>query len=137
MAHSLEARVPFLDHELVELSLRIPAGLKLRGLEEKHILRRAMRDLLPPAIAQRRKFALYTPTPNWLRGPLPDFAAEALSPAALRRKGYFDPATVAELLAQHRRGQGRHAGLLITVLGMQLWDDLFVEGCRPAVGVVR
>ncbi len=90
-----------------------------------------MRDLLPPEIAQRPKYGLRAPGAAWLRGPLPDFAAEALSPDTLRDKGYFDPEVVTTMLARHRRGQGRQPGLLMAILSVQLWDDLFVHDRRP------
>jgi asparagine synthase (glutamine-hydrolysing) len=132
MAHSVEARVPFLDHELVELCARIPVSLKLRGWREKYILRRAMRGLLPEEILTRPKRPLSTPNAAWLREKLPDFATELLSRDSLRQKGYFDPSAVAHLLEQHRAGHRNHASQLFGVLGMQLWDDLFMRGCRPS-----
>ena len=78
MAYSLEARVPFLDHELVEFSTQIPPSLKMRGVQEKHILRQAMRDVLPREIAQRKKRGLSAPYTEWV-GNLPAFASELLS----------------------------------------------------------
>ncbi len=75
MAYSLEVRVPFLDHELVELCNQIPPALKMRGLQEKHILRQAMRDNLPPEIHRRRKRALSAPYGQWIRD-LPEFSTE-------------------------------------------------------------
>ncbi|MBA2448284.1 MAG: asparagine synthase (glutamine-hydrolyzing) [Chloroflexi bacterium] len=131
MAYSLEARVPFLDHELVELCARIPGSLKEKGPREKDILRRAMAGHLPAEIAQRKKRGLTSPRAAWLRGRLPDFAAELLSERSLADKGYFDPRVVAQLLAQHRAGAADHASSLLAVLGTQLWDDLFMRGCRP------
>lgn len=127
MAYSLEARVPFLDHELVEFCARIPPALKMKGLREKHILRQAMRGLLPAEIARRKKRGLAAPFQHWLREPLPDFAAELLSQRCLREKGYFNPAFVAHLLEQHRTGQGDYGRLLLGVLTTQLWDDLFLR----------
>ncbi|MGZ8268719.1 MAG: asparagine synthase (glutamine-hydrolyzing), partial [Burkholderiales bacterium] len=95
MAHSVEARVPFLDHELVEFCARIPPRSKMKWLREKHILRRAMSDILPPDIAWRKKFAMQMPTRAWLRADLPAFAEELLSEPALREAGYFNPQEVA------------------------------------------
>ena len=91
MAYGLEARVPFLDHELVELCARIPPSLKLRGLREKYVLRRALEDALPRDILWRRKRPLMAPVEAWLRGPLPAFAEELLSPARLRRPATSSP----------------------------------------------
>jgi len=131
MARSVEARVPFLDHELVEFAARIPPSLKMKGLREKHILREAVADLLPREIADRKKRGLRAPTEAWLRGPLPEFAAELFSERSLRRKGYFDPAGVQELLKEHRSGRSDWTYDLLGVLALQLWDEIFVQGNRP------
>jgi asparagine synthase (glutamine-hydrolysing) len=128
MSHSVEVRVPFLDHTLVEFCSQIPASIKLRGLREKYILRMAMRKDLPAEICWRKKCAFCTPTVQWLRDDLPDFARELLSERALKAKGYFNPATVAGVLAQHRARRGNFANMLMAILGVQLWDDMFIRG---------
>ncbi len=128
MAYGLEARVPYLDHELVELCALIPPGLKLKHFTEKYILRRALKDVVPAEIRRRRKCWPIVPFERWLRQTLPDFAQELLSEASLRAKGYFDPSTVAILLARHRAGHGRFGRVLMVVLGVQMWDELFVQG---------
>ena len=134
MASGVEARVPLLDHELVELCARIPPRLKLRGLREKYILRHAMRGVVPREIAQRTKRGLAAPYRHWLREPLPPFAEDLLSEERLREKGYFVPAAVRTLLARHcgERNRRNEATLLMAVLGIQMWDELFVRG-RGAV----
>jgi asparagine synthase (glutamine-hydrolysing) len=125
MAFGLEARVPFLDHELIELATQIPPRLQLRRLREKDVLRRAMATTLPPAVAWRRKRGLRAPVGAWLRGPLPAFARALLAPERLRADGYFDPEAVQALLARHR-DDSRSDGLLPwAVLSVQLWHDLF------------
>lgn len=128
MAHSLEVRVPFLDHELVEFCARIPPALKMRRLSEKYILRLAVRGLLPRQIARRPKRGLRAPYEQWFSDKLPDFAADMLSQTALRKKGYFDPVAVADLLARQRRGECRCGQHLLAVLAVQLWDDIFMCG---------
>jgi asparagine synthase (glutamine-hydrolysing) len=125
MAFGLEARVPFLDHELVELAAEIPAGLCRRRGREKYILRRAMARDLPAAIAWRRKRPLRAPVGTWLRGRLPDFAEGLLSPDRLRADGYFDAAAVQALVARHRVDPRSDGHLLWAVLGVQLWHELF------------
>jgi len=130
MAHSIEARVPFLDHELVEFCARIPSSLKLNGLQEKYILRRAMQGLLPQEIVRRKKLGLGAPFDPWLRKTLPDFAADLLSKSCLRKKGYFNPELVTGMLEQHRAGKGNYGRLLLGVLTTQLWDELFMQECR-------
>lgn len=132
MAHSIEARVPFLDHELVEFCARIPPDVKLRNGIEKHVLRRAMTNVLPDEIAQRPKFAMHVPVGRWLRGPLPEFAREALSAASLRASGYFVPGAVEELLGRHRAGREDCGQAISAVLTVELWDRLFRRPRTPA-----
>jgi asparagine synthase (glutamine-hydrolysing) len=129
MAYSVEARVPFLDHEFVEFSTEIPPSLKMRGLREKHILREAMRDVLPLEIVRRKKRGLSAPFTQWVSD-LPEFALELLSPNRLSEKGYFDPSYVAHIIEQHRTGKLNYGKQLMGVLGVQLWDDLFMKGCK-------
>jgi asparagine synthase (glutamine-hydrolysing) len=127
MAYSLEARVPFLDHPLVEFCASIPPRVKMRGLREKHVLRRAMRKILPREICQRKKFPLSAPIRDWMQGNLPDFAEELLSETKLRDKGLFSPAFVADLRAQHKSGRIDHSRLLMNILSTQLWEELFLK----------
>jgi asparagine synthase (glutamine-hydrolysing) len=125
MAHSVEARVPFLDPAVVELCARIPPRIKMKWLREKDVLRRAMSALLPEEIVRRRKHPMRVPIDDWLRGALPDFAAEILSERSLRDTGYFDPPAVAELLRRHRSGEPKLGHPLSAVLGAQLWHRIF------------
>jgi len=126
MACGVEARVPFLDHELVELAARIPARSKMRGFREKHVLREGLRPLLPPEIVDRPKRGFGGSVQEFLRADLPEFARELLSPALLRRKGYFRPDSVASWLARHRARQASLGVRLTAVLVLQLWDELFL-----------
>lgn len=126
MAHSLEVRVPFLDHEFVELCAQIPVNLKMRRLEEKYILRRAMDRILPVDIVHRRKRGLTAPSRQWLDA-LPDFARELLSEEQVRHKGYFDPDKIKRMLQQHWAHKRNYERTLMSVLKVQLWDDLFLR----------
>ena len=125
MSAGVEARVPFLDHELAALCSRIPVGLKLHRFREKHILREAVRGLVPDPIIARQKQGLGTPQHRWWQSELPDFAEEALAEDSLRAAGYFDPAEVRGLLERHRSGLGHNASALTGVLGVQLRDSVF------------
>jgi len=127
MAYSLETRIPFLDDAVVEFCARIPPWLNMRGLQKKYILQRAVRDILPPELCRRKKFAMAAPTRDWMTGALPEFAASLLSGQSVREKGHFNPSRVAALLAEHQTGQQDHSRLLMTILSTQLWDDLFVK----------
>jgi asparagine synthase (glutamine-hydrolysing) len=130
MTYSLEARVPFLDHELVEFCSRIPPSMKMRGLTEKYVLRQALRSSLPNEILQRKKRGLSAPFEQWLRGKLPAFAEEMLNERCIRQKGYFDPVGVHRIIKMHKNGQqdcGKH---LMAVLVAQLWDEIFLKNLR-------
>jgi asparagine synthase (glutamine-hydrolysing) len=132
MAYSLEARVPFLDHKVVEFCGRIPPSLKMRWLQEKAILRKAVSRLLPREVAQRKKRGLAAPFRHWLRAPLPDFAAHLLSDRQLRATNYFDRAAVKQLRADLIGGDDTRDRPLMAVLAVQLWDQLFIR--RSASG---
>jgi asparagine synthase (glutamine-hydrolysing) len=127
MAYSLEARVPFLDHELVEFCAQIPSSLKMKGTQEKHILRQSLQKVLPPDVLFRKKRALSTPFQQWFRGDLPDFAKDLLSEARLKENGYFNPEYVRLILEQHQSGREDNGRLLLGILGIQLWNDLFAR----------
>jgi asparagine synthase (glutamine-hydrolysing) len=129
MAYSVEARLPFLDHRLVELCCTIPRRLRMRRLEEKFVLRRAMRGLLPREILARAKLGTSSPVDAWLRAAaLPEVIRDALSPERLAATGYFAPPAVAALLARHRAGAGEHGRELLLIAAVQVWHDLFVAG---------
>lgn len=125
MAHSVEARVPFLDHEVAEYCARIPPDVKMRRLREKYVLRRAMESVLPREIAWRRKSPMRAPYDPWCGSELPAFARDELSETRLREAGYFDPVSVATALKRHRAGAEDLGQALSAVLGTQLWDRLF------------
>ncbi|MCX6251121.1 MAG: asparagine synthase (glutamine-hydrolyzing) [Bacteroidetes bacterium] len=126
MAHSLEVRVPFLDHELVQCAAHIPPTLKMKYLREKHILRSAMAAHLPHAITHRRKFGLRAPSSSWLSGTLPTFAEEMLSPEYCKQAEYFSPSMVHTLLQRHKRKEGDYTKLLLLVIGTHLWHSFFI-----------
>jgi asparagine synthase (glutamine-hydrolysing) len=120
MAVSLEARVPFLDHEVVEYAMGIPAGWKLHRGRGKWILRRAFTDLLPPEIRRRRKEGFSIPMKNWLRGPLRPMLLELLHERRVRERGWFRPAEVARLLREHLDGRENHAHRLWCLMSLEL-----------------
>lgn len=130
MAHSVEARVPFLDHELAELCAQIPPALKMKWLNEKYILRKALRPFLPEEILRRKKRGLLAPRDQWLRGKLPEFAREMLSESCIKKKGYFLPERVGRLIEMHRSHKADLGKYLMAVLVIQLWDEVFIRGCR-------
>jgi len=126
MAHSLEVRPPFLDHEIVEFAARLPERFKIRGREHKYLLKRLMRDKLPAEIIRRRKVGFDIPAHDWMRRELKPLLLETLSPATLARNGLFRPGAVEGLLEAHLEGRiniGFHLwGLLILLLWMERWQ---------------
>jgi asparagine synthase (glutamine-hydrolysing) len=106
-ANSIEGRVPFLDHRVIEFANRLPPKFKLRGLEEKSILRHAVRDLLPATVANRVKQPYRAPdSQSFFNGGKPlDFVAAAFSPENLRDTGYFDPGSARRLYEKCRAGR--------------------------------
>ncbi len=131
MSQGVEVRVPFLDHELFEWSVRNIPWRKNTIPQEKAVLRRAMEGILPDEIRARRKRPLHAPYELWLRGTLPAFAEELFSERSLADKGIFDPRAVRGILERHRAGKEERGLQLLTVLSYQVWDELFVRGRTP------
>jgi asparagine synthase (glutamine-hydrolysing) len=139
MAHSLEVRVPFLDNDLVDLALRIPPSLNYREADGKLILRRAMSGVLPAEMIGRRKQGFSPPDRSWYRGPTMAYIREILlSPRSLER-GYFEPAFVRRLLAEHVEGRVNHRLVIWSLLSFEWWNRLFIDGDAAALSqpVVR
>jgi asparagine synthase (glutamine-hydrolysing) len=133
MATSLEARVPYLDHELVEFAFRIPGRWKLRGLTGKWILRRALGRRLPAATLRRRKAGFSVPVAAWLRDGLRPLASDLLGAARLRRQGLFEPRRVTALLDEHLSGRADRSRLLWMLIMFQLWSERYA---RPDAGAI-
>ena len=131
MAHSLEARVPFLDRAVVELARRIPPGLRMKRLTTKYLLRRAMRGRLPEAILSGRKKGFNVPMSGWLAGELRDFTHDVLAPTRLRRQGLLDPAAVGRLVAEHMTRQIDRSREIWALLYLVVWHDEVLRGIRP------
>ena len=123
MAHSIEARVPFLDASVAELALALPSRHKVLGTGTKRVLRRAVAPLIPAEVARGPKRGFSIPAAAWLRGPLLPFAREVLSPARLRAAGTFDPAVVTRLIDQHASGAEDLSRQLWGLIGFTLWQS--------------
>jgi len=124
MANSLEARVPFLDHEFVEFSATIPSNLKLHGLTTKYILKKTMSRLLPKEIIHRKKQGFSIPMKNWLRDELMNMMLEVLSKELIEEKGYFNYEQVNKLIQQHIEGKRNNAHKLWALMTFGLWHEL-------------
>jgi len=127
MAHSLEARVPFLDPVVTNFALGLPTRHKVRGLRKKVLLRKAAAPLVPPELLRRRKRGFSIPAAAWLRGELEPFARETLSAEALRRQGFFQPEAVSRLIDDHVAGREDLSRQLWGLLAFTLWHERHVE----------
>lgn len=127
MAHSLEARVPFLDHELVEFVASIPASLRTRPDDLKALLKAAVADLLPEPLLGATKRGFVIPTGEWLRGELRPLTLRLLDPERLRRQGLFRPAIFEHFVLPHLERRADFGDQVWTLLMFQLWHVLYVE----------
>ncbi len=128
MAHGVEARVPYLDHELVEFTLEIPAALKIRRGVSKYILRRYAERLLPAATARRRKMPFYVPVHRYLQEPaFRDLLADTLSPRAVRARGILRPEAVAGILDRLRTGEFMFMKQAVSLVMLELWFRMAVD----------
>jgi asparagine synthase (glutamine-hydrolysing) len=121
MAASIEARVPLLDHRLVEFVLNLPPQLKLHRGQTKVILRQTMRDRLPPAVLDKPKQGFSIPIKNWLRGPLREMMGDLLSPDTVRRRGYFQANTINNWMSEHLNGKANHSHRLWALMVFEAW----------------
>jgi asparagine synthase (glutamine-hydrolysing) len=133
MAASIEARVPLLDHKLVEFAASLPAGLKLRGLTRKYLLKRVARSLLPSQIVDRKKQGFPIPIAAWFRNEARPVLRDMLAPDTIRRRGLFAPAYVGRLMDEHESGRADHSVLLMGLLAVELWHRAFLDR-RPGSG---
>ena len=127
MSCSLEARVPFLDHRVVEFASRLPASLKIHGLTKKYVLRRAMAGRLPRRILKGRKRGFNVPIARWLRGELGELVHDVLSPTRIREAGLFDPAAVSAMIEQHESKQRDLSRNIWGLLIFALWHEEYVR----------
>ena len=135
MLASLEARAPFLDHELSQFAAGLPSHLKLRGKTTKDIFRRAVKHRLPADVLKRRKRGFNIPFSKWLLHGLGDELRQRFSVEKVEARGLFNPAGVAALLDEHLSQQTDHRKPLFTLLAFDLWcDATFGEGVRIPIG---
>ncbi len=128
MATSVESRVPFLDHPLVEFTAKLPVHLKLRyGWITKYILRRAMAGVLPESILSRRKMGFPVPIGKWFRGAFRGVIDEYVLGGRALSRGLFDADFVRQLVARHQAGEN-HADRLWSLLTLEMWLRRFIDG---------
>jgi asparagine synthase (glutamine-hydrolysing) len=135
MAASLESRVPFLDHELVEHAAAMPGRYKVRGWQTKVVLREALRNLVPRAILTRPKMGFPTPVGRWLRQASAPLLREFVCGGRAGERGLLEPRGVARLVEEHRRGARDHGERLWLLLNLEIWQRIFIDG-EPAARVM-
>jgi asparagine synthase (glutamine-hydrolysing) len=127
MAASIESRVPFLDHVLVEFAASIPARFKTRGLSGKLILKTAVKDLLPKEIIYRRKMGFPTPLASWLLGPQLESLEETLVGTRAINRGIFRREAIERIFAEHRANHRDHSDRIWRLLNLEIWHRVFVD----------
>jgi asparagine synthase (glutamine-hydrolysing) len=132
MAASIESRVPFLDHPLVEFTARLPERLKLRGTTTKYILRQAMKDALPPEILSRRKMGFPVPVGAWFRGAHRHVVQDCVLGERAAARGIFARDAVERIVREHDAGEIDHSERLWSLVNLELWHRIFLDGEAPA-----
>ena len=128
MAASIECRAPFLDHELVELTSRIPSNLKVRGLEMKYLFKKVVKPWLPEEILRRKKRGFGAPMGAWLRNDLKALVQETLSETQVKRRGLFHWEVVQKVISSHDQQRGDHTDQLLALINLELWCRIFLDG---------
>lgn len=138
MAASIESRVPFLDHKLVEFAARLPVRMKLRGLTTKYVLRQAMRNHLPKEILTRKKMGFPVPVGSWLRGAFRHIVDDYVLSPRTRERNIFNADYVQNLVARHMSGEN-HDERLWALINFEIWQRRFIdqEEIRTNLGEIR
>jgi asparagine synthase (glutamine-hydrolysing) len=121
MAHSLEGRSPFLDHEFAGWAARLPENMKLRGRTSKYLLKKAAKKLLSPKVLNKGKQGFGIPVGAWFRGPLASWTRERLLQEDAAINDYFKPDSVRKLFKEHEEGRTNHGNKLWTLIMLELW----------------
>jgi asparagine synthase (glutamine-hydrolysing) len=132
MAHSIEARAPFLDHSLVAYGLSLPRALKIKGDKGKWVLKEALRGTLPDEVLDRPKQGFRVPLPEWLRGPLASWAKREIFESPLAARGFFNRPYVDELWGRHLAGVQDHSFDLWCLVNLGAWYAHWIEGRKAA-----
>jgi asparagine synthase (glutamine-hydrolysing) len=128
MAASIESRVPFLDHKLVEFSTALPDRMKLHGWTTKYVLREAMKGLLPEPILKRSKMGFPVPLGRWLRGEFRPLLDEFVVGERALARGLFRPDFLRQLVHEHAGGSADHTDRLWTLVNLEMWQRHLLEG---------
>ncbi len=126
MAASIESRVPFLDHKLVEFTAQMPVNMKLRGNTTKFLLKESMKGILPDEILYRPKMGFPVPTARWLRNEFKGYVDDYVLSERTLARGIFDAKFVKELVAQHNQGAD-HSNRIFRLINFEMWIRIFIE----------
>jgi asparagine synthase (glutamine-hydrolysing) len=125
MIPSLEARVPLLDHKVVELAFKIPGPLKLKGFTTKYILKKAMMKLLPKEVIYKKKQGFSIPIKNWLRTDMKPLLLDLLSETRIKKRGYFSWEYVNQLVQEHLQSRENHSHRLWALMVFEMWHQRY------------
>lgn len=127
MAHALEIRVPYTDPRIMELMARVPSNLKVKGMETKYAMRKAMAGLLPDSVVARKKLGFNPPMGVWLTSTLEDTVEDCLSETTLRKRGYFNPAYVRGLIDAHRASKRDYTWHIWSLIFFEQWHRMYLD----------
>lgn len=131
MGNSLETRAPFLDHPLVEFAASLPPEMKMRGLTQKYILKKALSELLPQDILYRKKMGFGVPIARWIRGEMKEMVRDALLSERSMKRGYFNRRYLETLVEDHMERRRDNCYRIWTLLMLELWHRMFIDGECP------
>jgi len=131
MAHSIEARVPFLDLNFMEAAENLPAHLKISGRQRKYIHRKVAAKWLPPTVIYRRKRGFQTPVDSWFRSELSGYVRDTLTATGSACSRYFNTNTIHEIMRDHTSGRHDHRRQLFALLSFELWHKVFIGSPSP------
>jgi asparagine synthase (glutamine-hydrolysing) len=127
MAHSLETRVPFVDHKIVEFFASIPASLKIRGLTKKYLLKKAAERLLPKEIIYRKKMGFSVPLVLWFRNGMKEYVNNMLSRTNVRKLGYFNYSFISKIKESHMNMKANFDEKLWALINFIKWHEKYIE----------
>jgi asparagine synthase (glutamine-hydrolysing) len=127
MAASLEARMPFLDHQLIEYAASIPSNVKIHPFQAKYLLKRAYRDFLPEPILTRKKMGFNVPVSDWFRGAQHNLISRLLLSERALSRGFLNNTYIASVLREHMEGKTNYGGQLFILASLELWFRVFID----------
>ncbi len=127
MAASIEGRVPFLDHELVEFAATIPPKYKVHGFDLRHVQKEAMREILPPAIMKKKKRGFGCPIGRWVKDDLNEYIHDLLSEETVKRRGYFNFPVIGKVLEDHYANRADYTDQILALLTFEIWHQQYLD----------